>query len=117
MKFDTVLAGSVVRKRVAVAIAAMTTFAVVGGGTAFADRPRTRWPISTTCRASPNSSPTPSHAAQVDYEQKLQRLGEADKTNADDMAALNAANAQLAIRRATSTRWRPRSTWAGPATR
>lgn len=98
LKFDTVLAGSVVRKRVAVAIAAMTTFAAVGGGTAFADPSQdTLANLNDLSRQSEQLTDA-IHAAQVDYEQKLQRLGEADKTNADDMAALNAANAQLAIR-------------------
>lgn len=98
LKFDTVLAGSVVRKRVAVAIAAMTTFAAVGGGTAFADPSQdTLANLNDLSRQSEQLTEA-IHAAQVDYEQKLQRLTEADKTNADDMAALNAANAQLAIR-------------------
>lgn len=96
LKFDTVPAGTIVRQRVAAAIAAMTAVVAVGGGTALADPPQDTLANLKDLAKQAEQLTEAVHSAQMDFEQKLQRLTDADKAHADDLAALDAAKAQQA---------------------
>lgn len=98
MKSDLAVAGPLVRKVVVGATVGLTVLGVaMCGGTAYADPDQD--PLANLHELSQQVQQLTEdiHSAQLTLEKKLQLLGEADRTHADDLAALDAANAQLAV--------------------
>ena len=101
MKFDPVLARSVVRRQLAGAVVGLMAFGAVCAGTAYADPDTDTLANLTELSRQAQKLTDTIHEAQLDLEKKMQVLSEADKAHADDLAALDAAKAQLAIRQGT----------------
>lgn len=101
MKLDPVLAKSVVRRQLAGALAGLVALGAVCAGTAYADPDADTLANLTELSRQAEKLTDTIHTAQQDLDKKLQLLGEADKAHSDDLAALDAARAQLALRQAT----------------
>ncbi|HTY27548.1 MAG TPA: hypothetical protein VMD51_05290 [Mycobacterium sp.] len=101
MKFDPVLARSVVRRQLAGAVVGLMALGAVCAGTAYADPDTDTLANLTELSRQAQKLTDTIHEAQLDLEKKMQVLSEADKAHADDLAALDAAKAQLAIRQGT----------------
>lgn len=99
MKFFRFLAGSGVRKQLVIGLSALS---VVWGGTAHADPAQDAVANLTELSQQVEQLANTLHAAQVDLDNKLQLLRQADQRHADDLAALNVVRAELAGYQATA---------------
>lgn len=105
MKFDLKFpARSRVRRQLAVAVAGCSAFGSMFLGTAQAEPAQDTVANLTELSKQVEQLAGTLHAAQVDYDNKLQLLAQADQKHADDMAALNATRAELAGYQATADR-------------
>lgn len=96
MKFDLPrLASSAVRKQAVTAVVALTTASGIWAGVASAEPTHGSANLNDLSRQSEELAQR-INAAKADFDKKLQLLAEADAKQANDLAALDAANAQLA---------------------
>ena len=97
MKFDHLLVTkSVVRKPLIGVIVGVTALASVWSGPAFADPAEDTLAKLTELSRQAEQLTETMHSAQLDLDKKVQIQTEADNKHADDLAALDAAKAQLA---------------------
>jgi len=97
LKFDHLLARkSVVRKPLIGVIVGVTALASVWSGSAFADPAEDTLAKLTELSRQAEQLTETMHSAQLDLDKKVQIQTEADNKHADDLAALDAAKAQLA---------------------
>jgi hypothetical protein len=85
-----------VRKQVAVAVVGLTALGYVCAGAANADPGQDTMTKFTELTEKAEHLAATMNSAQHDFDQKLQLLGQADQTRADDQARLDAARARLA---------------------
>lgn len=103
LKFDLrCVARCGVRKQLVGVVAGMTAISAVWGGIAYADPAQDAVSNLTELSQQVEQLAGTLHAAQVDLDNKLQLLGQADRKHTDDLAALNAAQAELAGYQATA---------------
>ena len=97
MKCDLPLVARAVRKQVVGAVVGMTALGAVWGGAAYADPAQdTVAKLNELSRQAEELTNT-MQSARTDLDRKLQVLGGADKRHGDDLAALEAAKAELAV--------------------
>jgi hypothetical protein len=92
---------SVVYKTVVGAIVGLTALSTAWGGAAYADPAQDNVAHFNELSRQAEQLIETVQAAQLDLDKKLQLQSEADKKHADDLAALDAAKAELAPRQAT----------------
>ncbi len=98
MKFHSPVAADSLKKSLCSAVAGLTALSAVWGGAAYADPGQDGVAKLNELTRQAEQMIQTVQSAQLDLDKKLQQQSEAEKKHADDLAALDAAKAQLAPR-------------------